>query len=48
MEIESCQMFGNMWKKELETRKGLSPKFLLTKGTCFYYFYFSYELKFLE
>ena len=35
-------------KKALGTRKGLSPKFLFTKISCFYYFYFSYEFKFLE
>ena len=37
-----------LWKKELEKRKGLTLKFLFTKDTCFYYFYFSYKLKFLE
>ena len=38
----------SLWKKEIEKRKGLSRTFLFTRDTCFYYFYFSYKLKFLE
>ena len=38
----------SLWKKKIEKRKGLSRKFLFTRDTCFYYFYFSYKLKFLE